>query len=71
MYEAELQLARDVEEDVRAHFGDQVFRAVVPRDVRLAEAASHGESILRYDARARGARAYAEMTREVIHHDRS
>ena len=71
MYDASVQLSRDVEEDVRAHFGDRVYRAVIPRDVRLAEAASHGQSILRYDERARGARGYAELTREVIHHDRS
>jgi chromosome partitioning protein len=71
MYDASLGLSREVEADVREHFGSRVYRAPIPRDVLLAEAASYGRSILRYAAQSRGARGYAEMAREVLKHDRA
>ena len=70
MYDPALGLSREVEEDVLKHFGSRVYRAPIPRDVRLAEAASYGRSILRYAPYSRGARGYIEMAREVLRHDR-
>jgi chromosome partitioning protein len=71
MYDPSLGLSREVEEDVVKHFGSRVYRAPIPRDVQLAEAASYGRSILKYAPYSRGARGYVEMTREVLKHDRS
>ena len=48
------------------HFGDQVFRTVVPRNVRLAEAPSHGISIMQYDKTSRGALAYLALAGEIL-----
>ena len=50
---------------VRSHFGDAVFQTVVPRNVRLAEAPSHGQPILQYDIKSRGAEAYLALAREL------
>lgn len=61
-----LELTHEVEAEVREFFGDVVFDTVVPRDVALAEAPSHGQSILDYDCRSRGARAYIEVCMEVL-----
>ncbi|MEQ8848206.1 ParA family protein [Botrimarina sp.] len=61
-----LELTHEVEREVRDFFGEIVFDTVVPRDVALAEAPSHGQSILDYDCRSRGARAYIEVGMEVL-----
>jgi chromosome partitioning protein len=71
MYDPDQGLSREVEEDVLEHFGSRVYRTPISRDVRLAEAASYGQSILRYAPYCRGARGYVEMTREVLKHDRA
>jgi chromosome partitioning protein len=65
MYDDRTKLTRDVEAEVRAHFGAAVFRTVVPRNVRLAEAPSHGRPILQYDIKSRGAEAYLALAREL------
>jgi len=65
MYDDRTNLTRDVENEVRAHFGDAVFQTVVPRNVRLAEAPSHGQPILQYDIKSRGAEAYLALAREL------
>jgi len=65
MYDDRMNLTRDVETEVREHFGDVVFRTVVPRNVRLAEAPSHGRPILQYDIKSRGAEAYLALAREL------
>jgi chromosome partitioning protein len=59
-------LTRQVEAEVRGHFGNDVFRTVIPRNVRLSEAPSHGKPILLYDAHSRGAVAYLELAQEVL-----
>jgi chromosome partitioning protein len=59
-------LAKDVENEVRRHFGDLVFDAVVPRSVRLAEAPSHGLPVTHYDRRSRGAEAYWKVAMELV-----
>jgi chromosome partitioning protein len=65
-HDPHLELTHEVEREVREFFGEAVFRTVVPRDVALAEAPSHGQSIFEYDCRSRGARAYIEVCMEVL-----
>lgn len=65
MFDGRNSLARQVQEEVRTHFGDQVFRTVVPRNVRLSEAPSHGVPILRYSPSSPGAVAYRSLAREI------
>jgi len=65
MYDDRMNLTRDVEREIRAHFGARALSTVVPRNVRLAEAPSHGLTILGYDIRSRGAEAYLALAREL------
>jgi chromosome partitioning protein len=65
MYDARTRLAVQVEREVREHFGDKVYRTVVPRTVRISEAPSFGEPIIVFDATSRGAVAYRELAKEV------
>ncbi|MDR2035825.1 MAG: AAA family ATPase [Coriobacteriales bacterium] len=67
MYDSRTSLAKQVVNEVQAHFGDKVFETKVPRTVRLAEAPSFGESILSYDNKGKGAQAYRDLAKEVIH----
>src|SRR5206468_1660350 len=64
MYDGRNSLARQVQDEVRAHFGDQVFRTVIPRNVRLSESPSHGLPVLLYDPSSRGASAYRALAGE-------
>ncbi len=66
MYDERTNLSRDVAEEVRRHFSDDVFQVVIPRNVRLAEAPSHGLPILQYEIKSRGAEAYLELAREFL-----
>jgi chromosome partitioning protein len=66
MFDRRANLSRQVEEDVRAHFEDRVFRSTIPRNVRLSEAPSHGKPILLYDIQSRGAAAYLELAQELL-----
>jgi chromosome partitioning protein len=59
-------LSRQVEHEVRAHFGDRVFRALIPRNVRLSEAPSHGKPILLYDVHSKGATSYLHLAEEIL-----
>jgi len=65
MYDRRNNLANDVSNELVAHFGMQVLKTIVPRNVRLAEAPSHGESILDYDASSIGAAAYLALANEL------
>jgi chromosome partitioning protein len=65
MYDGRNSLARQVQEEVRAHFEDQVFRSVIPRNVRVSESPSHGVPVLVYDPTSRGAVAYRALAREI------
>jgi chromosome partitioning protein len=60
------RLSRQVEEEVRGHFGSQVFTTVIPRNVRLSEAPSHGKPVLLYDAHSSGAVAYLRLAAEIL-----
>jgi chromosome partitioning protein len=66
MYDARLNLSRQVAADAREYFGAKVFQSVVPRNVRLAEAPSFGKPIILYDVASVGARAYMDVARELI-----
>lgn len=66
MFDGRNNLSRQVEEEVRTHFGDKVFTTVIPRNVRLSEAPSHGRPIILYDITSRGAAAYLELAKELL-----
>lgn len=66
MYDATLELAYEVEDEVREFFGEIVFDVVIPRDVAVSEAPSHGKSVVDYAPRSRGARAYLELCHEIL-----
>jgi chromosome partitioning protein len=55
-----------VSDQLKAHFGDKVYDTVIPRNVRLAEAPSHGLPVLAYDRHCKGARAYLELADETL-----
>jgi len=69
MYDHSLELTREVEKQVREFFGEIVFDTVVPRDVCVSEAPSHGQSVMEYAPRSRGSRAYIELCMEVLERD--
>lgn len=66
MFDTRNSLAHQVVNEVRQHFPDQVFQAVIPRNVRLSESPSYGVPAMVYDAGSRGARAYAAVTEELL-----
>jgi chromosome partitioning protein len=66
MYDPRNSLTNDVSAQLSEHFGDQLYRTVIPRNVRLAEAPSFGLPALQYDPRSRGATAYLTLAGEVI-----
>jgi chromosome partitioning protein len=69
MYDDRTNLTRQVAADLKDFFGDQVFRTVIPRSIRLAEAPSHGMPILAYDVRSRGAESYIQLAKELLEHE--
>lgn len=66
MVDPALELTQEVDAEVREFFGDIVYQTVIPRDVAVAEAPSHGRSVIEYAPRCRGARAYVELCMEVL-----
>ncbi len=69
MFDERTNLSHQVRADLKDFFGDQVFSTTIPRNVRLAEAPSHGKPIFLYDPQCRGATSYLELAQEVISHD--
>lgn len=69
MYDPSLELTHEVDSEVREFFGDIVFDTVIPRDVSVSEAPSHGTSVMDYAPRSRGCRAYLELCMEVLERD--
>jgi chromosome partitioning protein len=69
MYDHTLELTREVDKEVRDFFGEIVFRTVIPRDVAVSEAPSHGQTVIDYAPRSRGTRAYVELCMEVLDRD--
>ena len=66
MFDDRTNLARQVADDLRDFFGDEVLQTVIPRSVRLAEAPSYGKPILMYDPRSRGAESYIKLAKEIL-----
>jgi chromosome partitioning protein len=66
MYDDRTNLGQQVSANIREHFGDQVYRTVIPRNIRLGEAPSHGLPVILYDARSRGAEAYVALAHEFL-----
>ena len=66
MFDPRSNLAQQVSEELITHFGPRVFHTAIPRNVRLAEAPSHGLPILMYDPHARGSKAYLDLAQELI-----
>ena len=66
MYDDRTTLSKQVAADLRSFFGSQVFESVIPRNVRLAEAPSHGMPVIFYDIHSKGAESYIQLAKEVI-----
>jgi chromosome partitioning protein len=62
-------LSDEVSAQLLKHFGDKVYDAVIPRNVRLAEAPSFGVPVLIHDPKSRGSRAYMDLAREIVRHE--
>jgi len=67
MYDDRTNLSNQVMQDLKAFFGDQLFSTVIPRNIRLGEAPSHGRPILLYDIKSRGAESYIRLAKEIIY----
>ena len=66
MHDPRTRISSEVIDEVRRHFGDLAFATVIPRNVKLAEAPSHGKPVIHYDPTSAGAAAYASVTKEVV-----
>ena len=66
MYDARLRLANQIYEELKSHFGDMVFNTVIPRNIRLSEAPSHGLPAIMYDPESRGATSHVMLAKEII-----
>ena len=71
MYDDRTNLTRQVAADLKEFFREQVFKTVIPRSIRLAEAPSFGKPILAYDPRSRGAESYIQLAKEVLEHEQN
>ena len=71
MFDDRTNLTRQVANDLKEFFGDDVFRTVIPRSIRLAEAPSFGKPILTYDPRSRGAESYIKLAKEILDHEQN
>lgn len=69
MYDARLRLANQIYEELKNYFGDMVFDTVIPRNIRLSEAPSHGLPALLYDPESRGATSHVLLAKELINHN--
>jgi chromosome partitioning protein len=69
MFDGRTSLALQIREEVRRYFPGQIFETVIPRNIRLTEAPSHGKPVMLHDLRSSGSIAYLELTREVLTHE--
>ena len=69
MYDARTNLGSEVVEEVRKYFRERVYDTIIPRNVRLSEAPSHGKSIIDYDPKSKGAEFYHALAKEVMNHE--
>lgn len=70
MYDDRTNLAQQVTSELKRHFGDKLLKTTIPRNVRLAEAPSHGKPVLIYDVKSRGAESYMELAKELMERNR-
>jgi chromosome partitioning protein len=70
MYDSRNSLSSQVAADVRAHMGSAVYETVIPRNVRVSEAPSHGKPVLLYDFKSTGSQAYLRLAAEIIQRER-
>ena len=70
MFDARNSLSLQVVTDVRKHMGDKVYNTIIPRNVRISEAPSHGKPVLLYDLKCAGSQAYLKLASEIIHRER-
>ena len=70
MYDKRNNLSQQVEDDVRHFFGKKVYQTVIPRNVKISEAPSHGKPVLIYDFKCPGAQAYINLTGEVLRREK-
>ena len=66
MFDARTNLSIQVVDEVKNHFRNKVYRTIIPRNIRLSEAPSHGKPIVQYDPKSRGAEVYLELAKEVM-----
>jgi chromosome partitioning protein len=71
MYDARLRLANEIYEELKGHFGNMVFNTVIPRNIRISEAPSHGMPVTQYDPTCRGATSHIQLAHEIIGRDKS
>jgi chromosome partitioning protein len=71
MFDDRTNLTKQVAADLREFFGNEVFETVIPRNIRLAEAPSHGKPVLVYDPASRGAEAYIQLAKEILTHEQA
>ena len=66
MYDGRAIVSRQIADEIRKFFGEKVFNTVIPRNIRVSEAPSHGVPVLLHDAKSKGAKAYVELTKEIL-----
>jgi chromosome partitioning protein len=66
MFDGRNNLSHQVAQEVKRHFKDKIFKTIIPRNVRLSEAPSHGKPVLLYDIHSKGAESYLNLAREVL-----
>jgi chromosome partitioning protein len=66
MFNSQLKLSHEIEKEVRTHFGEQVFKTVIPRNIKLSECTSFGKPIMLYDVNSKGCIAYLDLARELL-----
>lgn len=66
MFDKDTELSYEVVEEVKSYFKDKVFKTMIPRNIKLAEAPSHGKSAIVYDKKSKGARAYTMLAKEIV-----
>ena len=70
MFNGQLKLSHEIENEVRQHFGEKVFKTVIPRNIKLSECTSFGKPIVLYDVNSKGCVAYLDLTRELLENTR-
>ena len=69
MYTTRMNISRQVEDEIREHFPNDICRTIIPRNVRISEAPSFGQPVILYDVRSKGAESYLQLAQEIIEHD--